>query len=73
MIPKLNMDMPIHKRLQVIIKYQGYKIKSIAEKAGYNEKNFYRMLSGHGKIGVDDLSRISKAINVPITEFFKED
>jgi predicted transcriptional regulator len=70
MLPNLSEDMEIHKRLQIIFKYKGLKIRAVARNAGYPEKIFYRMIQGKKVIGIDDLKRIASAIDIPITYFF---
>ena len=53
-----------------IIKAKGLKNKAVAEKAGYSEQKFSRILNGQKVIECSDILRISKALGVTPNNLF---
>ena len=53
-----------------IIKAKGLKNKAVAEKAGYSEQKFSRILNGQKVIECSDILRISKARGVTPNDLF---
>ena len=53
-----------------IIKAKGLKNKAVAEKAGYSEQKFSRMLNGQKVIESSDILRISNALDVTPNDLF---
>ena len=53
-----------------IIKKQGYLQKSIAKRAGYNEKTFSNMLNGRKIITDYDVKNIAIALGVEPNDLF---
>lgn len=53
-----------------IIESKGYKQKSIAQKAGYSQKQFSDMMCGRRVIGGYDVLRIANALEVTPNDLF---
>lgn len=56
--------------IKCIMLEKGLKQKSVAEKAGFNEKEFSAMLKNRKIIKVDDVMDIAKALGVSPNELF---
>ena len=65
-------EIPLHQRIKILIDNKGFKKKSIAELSNIKNYTFYRMLKGERPITTDELKNIAKAMNMPITDFFKD-
>lgn len=53
-----------------IIEEQGVKQKSIAEKAGYTEQQFSRMMNDRNLISWHDVLRIAEALGVTPNDLY---
>ncbi len=56
--------------IRTIIKQRGLKNKAVAERAGYTEKKFSRILTGLAPMKSEDILRISRALNVTPNDLF---
>ena len=56
--------------IRAIINSNGLKNKAVAERAGYTEKRFSRILTGLSPMKSDDILRIARALNVTPNELF---
>ena len=61
--------MKVHERIQKYIREAGLKQYVVAEKAGFNAKQFSAMMTGRRKIYADDIEKICAALKVPPDTF----
>lgn len=57
-------------RIKEVIKQRGYTITSLAEKMGINRVNLSNMINGNPT--VETLCKIADALDVPVTELFRQ-
>lgn len=60
----------VAKNIKEIILRKGLKQKSVAEKAGFSEKDFSAMLTNRKIIKVSEIVNISKALGVTPNELY---
>jgi transcriptional regulator with XRE-family HTH domain len=63
--------MKVHERIHAYVRKSGFKQYAIAEKAGYEQKQFSAMLTGKKRIFPEDVERICAALKVEAGEFIK--
>lgn len=63
-------DNILTENIKRIISEKGYKQKSVAQKGGYNPKQFNNMLNGRKVIGGLDVLRIATALEVMPNDLF---
>ena len=56
--------------IRTIINTNGLKNKAVAERAGYTEKKFSRILTGLSPMRSDDILRIAHALDVTPNDLF---
>ena len=63
--------MRIYERINAYVKNSGVKQYVIAQKAGYNPRQFSAMMTGRKSVSGDDVEKICAALNVAADEFIK--
>ncbi|MDD6642715.1 MAG: hypothetical protein PUF80_00585 [Firmicutes bacterium] len=63
----------IHKEnlLEIIRKYAytyGYNYAQVAKLSGFSERTFYNRIKDPGKLTLDEINRIARAIKIPAAE-----
>lgn len=63
----------IHKSnlIQIIRKYAftyGYSLAKVAELSGMTERTFYNRLRNPGRLTLDEINRIARAVHIPAAE-----
>lgn len=59
-------------RLREILKDRSMTLKAFSELSGISQPNLSNYINGNVSPTLDMLTRISKALNIPITELFEE-
>ena len=61
----------IYLKLKEIRKKKGLTLSDVADKSGMNIQKVGRMERGETQISVDNLNKIAKVLNVPVSSIFK--
>ena len=61
---------PIVRNTKAILSSRGLKQKALAEKAGYTEQQFSRMMTGRDLITWEDILKIANALEVTPNDLF---
>ena len=61
----------IYLKLKEIRKKKGLTLSDVADKSGMNIQKVGRMERGETQISVENLSKIAKVLNVPVSSIFK--
>lgn len=62
----------IGKNIKAIIKEKELKVRIVAHDADLDIENFRKYMAGTQIMGIDKLVRITKALDVEISELFKD-
>lgn len=62
----------IGKNIKTIIKEKELKVRIVAHDADLDIENFRKYMAGTQIMGIDKLVRITKALDVEISELFKD-
>lgn len=57
--------------IKTIIKEKKLKVRHVAHDADLDIENFRKYMAGTQIMGIDKLARITKALNVEVSELFK--
>lgn len=61
----------IYLKLKEIRKKKGLTLSDVADKSGMNIQKVGRMERGETQISIDNLNKIAKVLNVPVSSIFK--